>query len=283
MTTETETPESQQAQLQQQEADFSSGYSEARGETPATPTPVREESTPEVKDVANIEVAEEPAKVLAGLTEAQIKELFDKVPGLETRVNTELSKVYGKFGEVQRNLQNIQQGQSTRKFDAAGLKRMNQEFPEIAQMLAEDLTDIFGAPVTQEAKPEVIEAPVVNVEDRINAAVTQVRETTEKRLLTVLHNDWQTVAQEPGFKQWLGTLPETDQKKYIESDDAIVAADAFTKYKSWKQTSQKSTVKKKERLEQAITPSGSGAPPPSTLDDEAAFAAGFNSVRSGAY
>jgi hypothetical protein len=219
------------------------------------------------------------------MTDAEIKQVFEKVPGLEKALNDEIRKVYGKFGELNGQLQKLQQGQPTRTFTAGALKRLNEEFPEIASMLAEDLTELMGSPAAPATEAPAQEhktteaASAADVKTLITEAVTQVREATEQRLLTVLHPDWNTVVKSPEFAAWMGTLPADKAKKYGESDDAFVAAEAFTEFKAFKPKGQKPSARGKERLEQAITPDGDGAPPTPSLDDNAAFVQGFNSVR----
>jgi hypothetical protein len=272
------TPEAQQAEAKQAQEDLAAGFAVAHGDQPsaepASEPPVAEPAKPEVV---------EPAKVLAGMTDAEIKQVFEKVPGLEKALNEEIRKVYGKFGELNGQLQKLQQGQPTRTFTAGALKRLNEEFPEIASMLAEDLTELMGAPAAPAAEAPAAkpaDAPFTpDVKTLITEAVTQVREATEQRLLTVLHPDWNTVVKSPEFAAWMGTLPAEKAKKYGESDDAFVAAEAFTEFKAFKPKGQKPSARGKERLEQAITPDGDGAPPTPSLDDNAAFVQGFNSVR----
>jgi len=274
------TPEAQQAEAKQAQEDFASGFTEAKGDQPPASEPAAE--PPAAEPAADTTIVA-PAKVLAGMTEDEIKQVFAKVPGLEKALNDEIRKVYGKFGDLNGQLQKLQQGQPTRTFTAGALKRLNEEFPEIAAMLAEDLTEIMGAPAAPAAeapaaKPD--DAPFTpDVKTLITEAVTQVREATEQRLLTVLHPDWNTVVKSPEFAAWMGTLPADKAKKYGESDDAFVAAEAFTEFKAVKPKGQKPSARGKERLEQAITPDGDGAPPTPSLDDNAAFVQGFNSVR----
>ena len=302
---ETPTPE----QDQESEGAFAEGFTEARGdEPPATPSPkdamppVEEPApTPETPPVA----PEKPVTLFAGKTEAEVLEMFSKVQSTEQLVATEVRKIYGKFGELQQALKSIKPGQSTLKIKGA-LKRLEKEYPEIAQMLSEDLEEAAAA--GNEPAPAAPGAPAVppmteDFDTRMNTvvdtAVTKVTEKMELRLLTVLHNDWQTLSSEKEFDTFLKSLPgektavqlkngamaqyPKEAKRYIESNDAVVAAECFTKYKGWKTSHQRSKQQNEERLEGAITPTSGGAvPPPAILDDEAAFQSGFKEARSGA-
>lgn len=302
---ETTTPEQAAQQEQENEAAFADGFAESRGETPETPSPeARSDKSPDAPEAEKKPepTPDKPATLIAGKTEAEVMELFSKVPNLEQMVATEVSKIYGKFGELQRTLNNIKPGQSTLKIKGA-LKRLSQEFPEVAQMLSEDLADYFELAPDAPAATAAPEAASPNVDARIqqavNTAVEQVREQTERKLLTVLHSDWETLSKEKEFDTFLKSLPgkptpvkmpdgrtitfPEEAAKYIESQDALTTAACFTQYKSWKSKNQKSTKQNQNRLEDAITPSSNGAPPPpASLDDESAFLDGYKTVRQGA-
>lgn len=310
MTTETSTPNAEQQQEQQrheaQEAEsaLTAGFNETRGNTPVEvpaakkDEPKAETSTaPKADDKGSTTAASaaavDPTKqaTVAAEVDPRLRELFDKFPSLETRLNDEIRNLHGKFGDLNGRLQKLQPSQTQRKVEAAALKRLSQEFgPELAEAIAADLSEILSAapaPATEE-KPNANPTSgtdtttAEDVQKRIDIAVAQVRGATEKRLLTVLHHDYEAIAKKPEFGEFMQSLPEADRNRYMHSDDAFVAAEAFTKFKAWKPaTAQKTTTTKQARLENAITPTGDGSPPAATLDDEAAFVAGYKEARSG--
>lgn len=289
---ETPTPE----QEQENEKAFAEGFDNAGSEEPPAPPPAKDK-TPETPATPETETKPEPtpetpaAKMLAGKTEAEIQELLDKVPGLEQRLVSEIQKVYGKFGEIQRLLQAVKPGQAAPKLKKGALKRITAEYPEIAQMLEEDLLspEAWETPTTEAPRSEPTPTHKTETPDEIEARINQ---RVEARLLSFQHPDWKTLSKEKEFDEFLKALPgktvpvtmangvvvrypET-AKQYIESDDAQVTSECFTKYKSWKAARQQKTTQNKERLEGALTPKGGSAVPDATLDDEAAFLAGFN-------
>jgi hypothetical protein len=290
---ETPTPE----QEQENEKAFAEGFDNAGSEEPPAPPPAKDK-TPETpaapKEEPKPELTPETpaAKMLAGKTEAEIQELLDKVPGLEQRLVSEIQKVYGKFGEIQRLLQSVKPGQAAPKLKKGALKRITAEYPEIAQMLEEDLLspEAWETPTAEAPRSEPTPTPTPTATpDEIEARINQ---HVEARLLSFQHPDWKTLSKEKEFDEFLKALPgktvpvqmnngvvvnypET-AKQYIESDDAQVTSECFTKYKSWKAARQQKTTQNKERLEGALTPKGGSAVPEATLDDEAAFIAGFN-------
>ena len=246
------------------------------------------------------------------LTAEEMRDLYKKIPGLEKTFQEEIRKVYGKFGEIQGNLSKMQQSGMARKLEAGMLKRLNGEFPEIAQMLAEDLSEFMAGTVATavsgDGKPAKEGGATDDIDARVKTAVADANKATETKLLSlvhlsVVHPGWQGMANEPAFTQWLNTLPgeptavtlsngsvvnlPADAAKYVTSDDSDVAAECFARYKAHKAATPPAKPRTKEqkdqRLSDAISPTGgTGAAQPSTIDDEAAFSLGFKTVRGGA-
>lgn len=249
--------------------------------------------------------AGEPVKI-AGLTEDELKVVFAKVPALEQALSQQLPglqqafaeevrKVYGKIGELNRTLESLRQG---RKLTAAQMKRLNTEFPEIAGMLAEDLSEIYAAsdsPVAQDAQQAASQqaqqaaAPAPQapqqadiqklISDSVTNAVAGISAQAERKALALVHPGWEEIVQSPEFATWLQSLPAEQGRHYAESEDARIASEAIGLFKD--ATKAKTQVKqsKQARLERAVAPTGESAPAPNTIDDEQAFVLGFNSQR----
>jgi hypothetical protein len=288
--------EQQQQEERDAESALQAGFNEARGEEPPAEAPAEEkDKTAVTTDVSDDKgTAKEPVASTTSTTapapaedlkfSPELKALIEKVPGLETRISEEIRKVYGKVGELQGLLK------QPRKF-AGSLKRLKAEFPEIAEMLEQDLTDA-DAPVAEatadakgkDAKP----GEAVDIEKIVETAIAKTRDVTSKELLTYLHPTWEQDCNTPEFGEFVKSLPEAEQAKYLTSSNAVVAAECFTKFNGWKtakaeaaKKSQKSGSRKQERLEAAITPSGDGKPPTTAIDDQAAFEQGFKEARQG--
>lgn len=299
---ETPPPSDTESEREEQDAEsaLEAGFNETRGNTPVEePAPKQEatadgEGKPKQDDAPKEAAPGEGAPEGKRLSDEQFQEILNRVPGLETRFNEEIQKVYGKFGELNRAIQNLQRGNSPRAIKGA-LKKLRDEFPDVAEVLEEDLSGIFpAAPAdagtagtegqgTETPRPDDIDA---RVKTAVDEAVARVREETGKRLLTFMHPKWETDVKTKPFLEFMQQLPEADRVKYGDSDDPVVAAECFTKFYDWKKAkeskpSSKPNPRHQERLESAITPSGEGAPPPNALDDEAAFVAGFKEIRQG--
>lgn len=297
-----------QTQSAEDEAAFEAGFSKSRGDEPPEETPAEnaeshanEGSEP---DVSYPPITDRQAETLfAGKSETEIQQLFDRVPGLEARLSEETRRLYGRFGDVQSRLQKMEE----RASKAVIPEISTDNFEELVEEYGAELADKIVAGLkrsyakgqtTNPAQPEAPNTPTaepVDIEARIQDAVRKVRHEQEEKLLTVMHKDWRTIPTEPAFNDFLASLPgekvnvartdgsvvvmPAEAARYIESDDAMVAAECFTKYKDWKSAQQKTSSRNKNRLEQAITPRGGGMPPASTIDDEAAFLAGFKKAR----
>lgn len=295
-----ETPAQPTTEEQEAEAAFAEGFDKATEEDSPAPTP-KEAKTETPPETPAAPAPETPPAPKPPTTEERIQELFDKMPGLEAQFNqrleAEIRKVYSTVGNT---LKNFKPGKPTLKLQGA-LKRLEKEYPEIAQMLQEDLAEALASPETPATdhpgeppaaiKPEDIDA---RINQAVEATVAKVSQQYETKLLTSMHSDWQMLTKEKEFDTFLKSLPgkmvpvtmadgrvlnfPEKAKEYIESDDALVTAKCFTEYKGWKAAQQQSRTQKQERLEDAITPAGGTPPRPATLDDEAAFLDGFNSA-----
>ncbi len=321
--------EQQEERTEEQEdaddAAMMAGFNQARGdeppaEAPATETAQASETDPTEATADAPTLGDEPdeeqrqdsgaapkpgeaaQQLLAGLTEEQVKDLFDKVPNLEARLaafDQEIRKVHGKFGEINSKLQKA----GVPKIGK--LSRLSEEFPEIAEMLVADLTDILsggagGLTAEETAAAQAAAAEAGGGKEAITEEMVQARIAAEvgkveRKLLSLTHPDWQDIAKSPEFVKlapnpkdpngepiivggWLATLSPEDQQKYRYSEDAVVAAEAFTKFKTFQKSRKQSSTRRQERLERGITPKGEGATPV-TQDDDAALEFGFRSVR----
>jgi hypothetical protein len=231
-------------------------------------------------------------RVMFGMKESEIKAILAAATDLkEFRTNTEreLQKVFGKFGDIQRQITATSAGAgqvlTKREINAQALKKLGAEYPEIAELLAGDLSEVLSSiPV---ASPTQLGQTQEQIDGRINtivnARVTAVEEKINERMLTRFHKDWEDVAKSDDLKLWLSTQPEDYRNKFLGSNDAVIVADGLDKFKTWREQGHAHRQKNANRLENAIpAKSGGSAPGGSTaLSDEAAFQDGFNTAGRG--
>lgn len=276
----------------QADADFGAGFNEAQGDTPhAESRPTKDVTDPTKTTSTDGQAApadtktKEPTKeaekaIYGGLTETQLKDALAKA-GQVDEWKGEIAKVrdqaFGRMGELQASLKAIQQsaaGGQPQKVAKEQFKKLTEEYPEIAGLIAEDLSEILRAPTVD----------VASIQKQVDEGITR---GVEKRLLASVHRDWQECWRAPDFKEWLGTL-RAEVKQDIESSwDGLFLADAVTEYKRWLADGKKApgtapnpAAEKEKRLAHATTPSTTGAPAAAGLiSDDDAFELGFKGAR----
>lgn len=225
----------------EEQAGFDASFGNARAdEAPAVsteqaPTEANpEQADTESNDEAQAGQAEAPA-VNAGLTAEQLTAMLAKLPKIEeveTMTTQELRKVYGKFGEVNRALQELQASmQNSNKpslnLSEAKFKRLSEEYPELAELLSEDLKEIGVASSPQaQIDPNVIEERVATVKEDLARQM-------QHNLLLLQHRDYPKVVATDEFKVWAQTLPEEDQQELNNSWDAMYLGEKLSNFKDW--------------------------------------------------
>ena len=214
----------------------------------------------------------EPQKLIAGFTEDQVKELLQKA-GEVDRLKERESKVFGTLGALRQAVDALKSQPSQQAAGPANiaLKRLSEQYPEMAESLVEDLRESLGSGTGGSFDPSVV--------DRI---VSEKLESTSKsyetKLLSVMHPDWKTIPGTPEFAQWKGTLAPDELQVVNDSWDAISVGDALTKFKAWKAQTVQAKQQRQSRLEAAVAPRGTRQPTPSMTDQDE-FVAGWKSVR----
>lgn len=230
-----------------------------------------EQSTEPEPEVAP-EPEPEPVKLIAGYTEDELRDLLSKFQEVD-RLKASEAKLFGTLGSMKQAIDAMrsQQPTATAKYSKEGFKRLSAEFPEMAEMLAEDLSG-FSLPQQQAG------LDISAVQNVINERIEVVKRDQETKLLGMVHKDWRHVVQEPEFQTWKGSLAPEAQDVLDNGWDAELIADGLTAFKEWKSKTAQSKVSKQSRLEAAVAPKTTARTAPVQTDDDA-FSAGFNSVR----
>lgn len=291
MSTET----TQEAPTTPTEADeFAAGFSETEVPQERLKEEVAEEVTPETQE----EVKEEPKEEVKepetiSITAEQWNALQSKLTEIDSFKQDAYRRIdqsLGKYGELNRSLQEIQKKpQGGLSLSKDKFKRLSQDFPEMAALLAEDLNEAFTAPpVVPEQQATSLDPAELEkrVQERVAKEIQDIALKNEMRELKRAHADWETVIQSPEFEQWGNTLPQDEWKNLVLSSDADTVADGITRFKAFKakadaeQASALAREQKKQsaskRLEAAITPTGTAGGPPSKTDRDM-FLEGFRS------
>lgn len=215
----------------------------------------------------------EPPKLIAGFTEEEVKNLLQKA-GEVDRLKERESKVFGSLGALRQAVDALKAQPSPQAAAPVNfaLKRLSQEYPEMAESLMEDLKESLGGVGGQSFDPTAV--------DRI---VSEKLESTSKnyelKLLSVMHPDWKTIPASPEFTQWKGTLAPDELQIVEDSWDAIAVGDTLSKFKAWKTQTSQAKQNRQSRLEAAATPTRGARTPTPSLTENDAFVAGWKSVR----
>lgn len=217
----------------------------------------------------------EPPKLIAGFTEDQVKELLQKASEVD-RLKERESKVFGSIGALRQAIDQLR-NQPQSKAAAApvniALKRLSQEYPEMAESLMEDLKEsLAGGVGGQSFDPRV-------VDEIVNQRLDHTSKGYEMKLLSVMHPDWRTIPASQEFAQWKGTLAPDELQIVNDSWDAIAVGDTLTKFKAWKAQTSQAKAQRQSRLEAAATPTRGARTPTPSMTENDAFVAGFKSVR----
>jgi hypothetical protein len=276
-------------QLAQDEADLEEGFS---GKAAAAAIPDAK-PTEDVKVEGGSDVVTEEQQ-FAGMSDSQLRALLAKaseVDSLKEELVDTRNRIHGRFGEVTAKLNELFKQQQTAtpaggKFTADKFKRLSQEYPEIAEAMASDLSDTFAAGSTESA---------VDIDNKLNQVVNFMRseydqklvahdQESETRRMDKYRKTWREDLSTPDFTLFKSQLPQEERQAFDASWDADEINDTFKKYDAWKERSVKKSTDlqtqqaaKTKRLEQAIQPRGTSTDhSPSDAD---ALEAGFQSVR----
>lgn len=215
---------------------------------------------------------------LAQITEDQFKALMTKaeeVDQIRSDSKRQIDTLAGHLGGMKQLVEGLKQQRGG--MTAGQLKRVAQDYPELAKALREDLRE-FGGAAGQSLD-------MTEVERRAQAIVSQelpkelVKQ--EVKILRLYHRDWVDVVRSPEFASWSRTLTPAEQQRLAGNDGEFIA-DKISDFKARpkpKTTAQASATSntRQRRLEAAVSPRGAGghAPAPAVEDDfEAGFRAG---------
>jgi hypothetical protein len=286
-----------------EEAAFESSFHETR----------QEEAPPELlDDPAPAAVAEEPAAkdaspaaaedvppaatpVVAGLTEEQVANALARISQQQGTID----KLGGRIGQLMQQVEQLKSQPRTaaeqRSFDLK-LEKLNEAFPELAEILREDLKGLTGggvpAPTEPQAKTYTAEEVEALLNNKLQSFQQQQERAFEVKALGAVHPDWEQLVRTPQFALWRDNVI-ADGKELMESENAAFISRKLTEFKDWvKATSSPAHVEPapaarqpnpvqaaQQRLRQAVLPSSSAPPASQAVTEDDGFAAGFAAER----
>lgn len=279
---------------QRQELDESHSDSTPEPSEESTPAPAAQEPAPDGGSAPEpVAEADTPKTVLAGLTEEQVTQALARVSQQQMTID----KLGGRIGQLMQQVEKLNSQPRTaadqRSFDLK-LEKLGEAFPELAEMLREDLKGLSGAPAQAGDQPQVqtFTAEDVNniVAEKLTAFQQQQERGLEVRMLSTAHPDWEQTIRTPQFALWRDNVI-SDGKELMESENAAFISLRLTQFKDWVKsttspvhqapavTSQRQAPN--QRLANAVLPRGQAAQAaPGPASEEDAFMAAFKAERS---
>lgn len=248
------------------EAAFAAGFTGHEAEAAQPEPPKQEEPEPEPQTVSL--TADELADLKAKAAE------IDKLKEREQRI-------YGTLGSLK---QSIDQLRSQPRPSATAVQvtkekfaKLSTMFPEMAELLAEDLNGVLAGAGASPVDPSQFEQALdTKLNERLYQSQQAMQQQFEAKVLSVMHPDWRQTVATPEFEKWKQALPEQTRVQLDNSWDAEFIGSKLTEFKDWKSKATQGQAQKRSRLEAAITPKGSPNAPVKTVDD--AFLEGFKNA-----
>lgn len=250
--------------------------------------------------------AEAEANAPANITKAQAEQLLQAaalVPQLQQELARTRDTTAGKIGSLKQTLDAVQAAAAKGQAPTVRqLKRLEAEFPELAQLLREDLADQedgAGAPgahgdpsgdAAASGQPGAAPANTPPADPLSDPRVQHELRQQAQQVVDTIHPDWKDLARTDEFRTWRTTLPPQAQHLLATSWRADVMVPAFNDFKAWRanQAAQAQAAaaaaatankQRDKRLEHAM-PATTGRPTgTNAVDEDAAFLSGFNETR----
>lgn len=243
----------------------------------------------ETKEQAAADTVVARKEVVTGYTEDEIREALAMLPKLQKALDTTNGTLGSKIAEQQRALEALQEvrQKTVGTLTADKMKRLSKEFPELADLLVEDLNDNFGTPEAS-AQPDnsQIEQMFTSKAADLDKRFAEKEKEMEIKALSREHKDWRQVASfiktpdgfikwnTPEFGKWVDAQSDEIKTQIVKTSDAGFLVEQLTAFKN--AGKQKPALAKKTVIEDAVMPRGSNGrfvPAPPADEEQAAFEA----------
>ncbi len=230
-----------------------------------------EEDAPEPTEAQPEVVVEEPI----ALTAEEIKALRATAAEI-AEMKAQVRQANGRIGALNDLLHKANEKKAEGKpaaLTAVEMRRMKEAYPELADDLSADINDAIASLKSTQQDPDEVARLI---KERVAEASHELR----KEALAERHPDWEDVKKSEVFWKWMDALPEADRTAIQTSASPTFIAAKLDTFKAWRDKGTKAKQQSQERLESAITPTGSAGTGKSTLSnieaEAKAFAEGFN-------
>lgn len=292
MTTETQlTPEEQQQQEAQAEADFAKGLSSVRGGEKPAEKP--EEKAPEKP----VEAAKEPPKDEWEGVPPKVREEIEALRAKDAEREKLAARVRNAEGHIGNLTSKLKAAEEAAKAarekkeptpeevaaaEKARLRKttLKEDLPDVAEEIDEIRKEMSALPKSQINAEEIEARILAEAEKRIAQAREDAqREARKLAPIDVAHPRWEVTISSPEFISW--EKKQSQEIQAIASSDNPLEVIRMLDLYAAEQKKAAQKAERKERLESAITPRGQPTVPDTTESDEEAFRRGLKRVRGG--
>lgn len=282
MTTESETSQQQQTDEKAAQAAFAASFTE---EAPkATPGPTPEPTAP---PQAEPSATPEPEKQEEAAPPAPSPEPTPAPYDAQAAIR----KLQGQIGDLnsllREQMKKKEEAGKPTTVTAVELRRMKEQFPELAEFLQEDLAESLAALAPKAPDPTEVQGLI---EKGVSQGVAQQMAVMREQIVTDSHANWKTDLWQDGqlgtqrtadYAAWLKSMPPEQAKAFEESENPFYVAKRIAEFYEWRDQAAKAKQQQQDRLKAGITPKGVPRAGQPTMSDEEAlrkgFEAGFNS------
>lgn len=197
-------------------------------------------------------------------------------------VRAELRKLHGRIGSLNDQLQQALKVKETEGKPAVltpvALKRLKDEYPEMADMLEGDIADVIANLAQKKIDPEEI-AAIVTKQVEVEKFAMRQESVTDR------HDTWATDCwadqiggtRTPDYAAWLMTMKPEEASAFENSQNPAFVIRKLDQFYDWKskqaqgiEAVARTQAEKQQRLKGAITPTGTARASPQTLSEEEA-------------
>ena len=256
--------------------------------------PEEQEEQKENKAEEDETVELSPEQKLLQAYEDRIQKIERSLAKTNGTYGNELQNIRAKLAEVESRTE-----RAVKSITPAQLKRLGEQYPELAEALAGDLTEAFGHKEEEQVKPEIkIDPQLDSIKQTVYQLAAQNR-LMSMRSLEAKHPDWRTTAQwtpeeipgvgsvirwkNPAFGEWVDKQSDELRAAVFNSEDPDMISEIITEFKKTIKPSEDTSNKQPEpqkpnvqdRLKKAVLPTGrrTGSHEILTVDEEIAKAA----------
>lgn len=285
--------EGESLERDQDQADFDAAFDGEERHEASPPKGDAEEQEEEYDPEPNPE-ANPAGTEVEGRQEGKKETNVDPLKALEQRLTARVRNIEGRFGELNRGWNQIQQEvkgiagrrgvetPSAKQLEAARhdsklLAELREEYKEWS-MISEAVAEEKAAQTEERILQKIPKMDgYVSREDMQQAIATATFEARQAAIVDFRHQGWEDTVATPEFRSWLMAQDE-NTKAFAESDlasDTIALLDLYTKSKRPADVGKKE--KQQQRLKSAVSPTqGRATPRPAASTEEDDFLAAFD-------